>query len=118
MIARPPDRSVWLEVARRRVLRVASTYLALTFAGAEACLALLPLAGAPGWFWRVALGLAVMGFPVAVVLAWTYDITPTGVVKTPAELDPDNNMGEPSRGWLVLTIVGLIAGLVIEAVRH
>jgi cyanate permease len=117
VIARPPDRGVWQEVARRRVLRVAGTYVALAFAGAETYAALLPRLAAPDWTWRVLLGTAALGFPVAVVLAWTYDITPRGVVMTPSEADSDEALQEPSRAWAVVTVLAVIVGVIVELTR-
>jgi len=45
----------------------------------------LPGTGAPEWVQPVILVLIVLGFPVALVLAWAYDLTPEGVVRTSAE---------------------------------
>lgn len=111
-----PDPSVWREVRRRRVGKVVVAYLAVAFAVVEGAAFFLPLGGRPESLARIALGALVLGFPVAVVLAWTFDITPGGVVRTPE--DPEFVAPARSRfGWLVLTFLGVVAGLILRAVR-
>ena len=43
---------------------------------------LLPAFGAPAWAVRVFVACAVLGLPIAIVLAWAYEITPRGIVET------------------------------------
>jgi hypothetical protein len=118
-VATGPSReipTVWQEVRQRRVGKVVVTYLALTFGGIEAAIFIGPMMTAPEWFWRACLGIVVLGFPVAVVLGWTYDITPKGVVRTPDDLD--GGPGEPtSNVWLVLTVLGVVVGTGLHLLR-
>jgi adenylate cyclase len=70
------------ELSRRRVLRVAGAYIVLGWVGVEIVLETFPLLGLPEWMPMAAVILAYAGFPVAVILAWLFDITPRGVVRT------------------------------------
>ena len=108
--SRGPVPPVLAEIRYRRVWKVVVAYLALAFATIEAATTYLPALGLPEWVWRAVLGTVVLGFPVAVVLSWTYDITPTGVVRTPAQITetPEN---PSSRTWLVLSVVGVAIGV-------
>ena len=109
--------SVWQEVRRRRVGKVVVTYLALAFAAVETSSLLLPLVEAPDWVVQAVLGTLVLGFPTVAVLSWTYDITPTGVVKTPDDVDVETP-GEPTtHAWLVLTVLGVLVGVTLH-LRH
>ena len=104
---RRDDAGVWQELRRRRVTRVTVTYLAVAFAVYEGARLLLPMPGAlPNWTQRAVLGVLVLGFPLALVLAWTYDITRDGIVRTPVE--PHEGGGAPRRTrWVALAALGL-----------
>jgi serine/threonine-protein kinase len=64
------------ELKRRRVVRVALVYGAVAFAVVQAADVFVPALGLPGWILTAVALLAILGFPVAVVLAWAYDIHP------------------------------------------
>ncbi len=69
--------------------------------------------GAAEWAFRAVLGVAVLGFPAAIVLAWTYDVSPEGIEKTPedATADPTYDAG-PGRLWGVFVLaVGALGAL-------
>jgi adenylate cyclase len=109
--------SVWYEVRRRRIGKAVVAYLAVAFAVVEGVAVLLPLTTAPEWVGRTVLGGVVLGFPLAVVLAWTYDITPAGVVKTPDDFSGDPPPEPTKRAWLVLTVLGIGVGTVLHLFR-
>lgn len=70
------------EMKRRKVYRVAVAYIAAVLIGLEALDLLVPTTTLPEWASPLFLGLAVVGFPVAIVFAWVYDLTPDGVRRT------------------------------------
>lgn len=61
-------------------------YVVVAYAGLEAADLLLPALEAPEWIFRVLVGLAFSGFPVAVVLAWFFDLTPAGFESTDSKV--------------------------------
>jgi TolB-like protein len=71
------------ELKRRHVYRVTAIYVVLAIGGLEVSSMLLPTTRLPGWFDELFLGLAIVGLPLVVVLAWTFDITETGIERTP-----------------------------------
>jgi TolB-like protein/Tfp pilus assembly protein PilF len=71
------------ELKRRHVVRVAVAYSAIAFATVSIASDFLPALRLPDWTVTFVAALAVLGFPVALVLAWAYDITPDGVRRTP-----------------------------------
>jgi TolB-like protein/Tfp pilus assembly protein PilF len=72
------------EAGRRHVARVAVVYAAVAFAVLEAADIVIPVLGWPPWAIRWVIGLALLGFPIALILAWVFDFTPKGVVRTKA----------------------------------
>lgn len=72
------------ELQRRRVWRVAGAYILVVWMAVEIVLETFPLFGLPEWIARVVVVLAFAGFPVTLLLAWVFDITPQGVIRTPS----------------------------------
>ena len=70
------------ELKRRRVFRVAAIYAAAGFVVLEAVDLLAPVLLLPEWVYRVVGGLVLLGFPVAMVVAWIFDLTPEGIRRT------------------------------------
>jgi TolB-like protein/Flp pilus assembly protein TadD len=75
------------ELKRRRVFRVAVAYLAMAFILLQVAEIVLPALGQDGAL-TVVVVLAFLGFVPALVLAWAYDLSPQGIVRTP-DLDED-----------------------------
>jgi hypothetical protein len=79
---RAPRIQIFLaELKRRSVFKVASVYAVTAWGASMGAAELLPAFGAPGWSVRVFVLIAVLGLPIAVVLAWAYEITPQGIVR-------------------------------------
>lgn len=72
----------WQELKRRGVPRVLAMYAATAFIVIEASDIIFPRLGLPDWTITLLIILLIVGFPVAFVLSWIFDITPQGVVKT------------------------------------
>ena len=71
------------EVKRRKVYRVAIAYILVGWALAQGLAQLLPVFDIPNSVIRVVIALMLIGFPIALILAWAYDITPQGIKVTP-----------------------------------
>jgi len=101
------------ELKRRNVYRVAVTYLAVAFVGLQAARLLVPPTTLPGWADDLLIYLAVFGFPIALVLAWAFEMTADGMRRTP-EAEPlagedQPQTGRARAGYRVLVGLGLIA---------
>ena len=70
------------ELKRRKVYRVALVYSAVGWALLEMADVVLPRLGLPDWTVNLVLALVLLGFPLALVFAWIFDLTPQGVVRT------------------------------------
>jgi eukaryotic-like serine/threonine-protein kinase len=89
--------SLLSELKRRKVFRAAAVYAATAFVVAQAADIFLPGLGLPDWSLRLVLVLLVLGFPAAVLAAWTFDITLDGIRRTgAAPARPDSAWGEPA----------------------
>ncbi len=79
------ERSLWEKLKRRHVVKVGVAYIVVAAGVGGAADAFLPGLGAPGWILPTVLGLLVLGLPVALVLAWAYELTPEGIVRDAPE---------------------------------
>ena len=77
--------SFWSELRRRHAIKVGVAYVLVAAAVGGAAEVFLPGLGLPENALTLVLVLLVLGFPVALVLAWAYDMTPEGVVRTSAQ---------------------------------
>ncbi|HZS16707.1 MAG TPA: tetratricopeptide repeat protein [Candidatus Udaeobacter sp.] len=76
------------EVKRRKVYRVAAEYIIVAGGVIQLASAAFPAWELPNWMLRLVIVLLLMGFPIALILAWAYDITAQGVRATPAPAMP------------------------------
>jgi TolB-like protein/Tfp pilus assembly protein PilF len=72
------------ELQRRKVYRVAIAYIVVSWALAQGLAQVLPVFDISNSAIRAVIALLLIGFPVALVLAWVFDVTPQGIVVTPA----------------------------------
>jgi adenylate cyclase len=79
---RPTGKQFFVELKRRKVYRVAVAYIVVAWVLIQVATQVFPFFEVPNWTVRlVVLGL-VLGFPIATILAWAYDITPAGFKRT------------------------------------
>ncbi len=71
--------SLIAELKRRKVFKVGVAYLVVAWLAVQAASIGFPAFDAPAWVLRVFILVALLGFPVSLVLAWSFDITPEGV---------------------------------------
>jgi len=106
-MAHPDAKRFWKELLRRRVVRVAVFYIAGAWILAQAIDLLLDAFDASHYMRFVVAGLGV-GLPVALVLAWVFDITPSGIERTPDRPEPaDPPPAAPESSIAVLPFANL-----------
>jgi TolB-like protein/Flp pilus assembly protein TadD len=76
------------EVKRRKVYRVAAAYVIAAGGAIQLASAAFPAWELPNWALRLVIVLLLLGFPIALMLAWAYDITAEGIRATPTIATP------------------------------
>jgi TolB-like protein/Flp pilus assembly protein TadD len=71
------------ELQRRKVYRVAAAYIIAAGFIIQIGSAVFPAWELPNWTLRLVIVLLLIGFPIALILAWAYDVTPQGIQATP-----------------------------------
>ena len=92
------------EVKRRKVYRVAVAYVIAAGGIIQLASAAFPAWELPNWALRLVIVLLLIGFPVALILAWAFDITSQGIKTTPT-LAPRPQL---RRNVVMLVIAGVI----------
>ena len=106
------------ELRGRGVYRVAALYAAGSWAVLQIADIIFPILDLPNWAIISVLIATALGFPVAIVLAWIFDITPSGIVSTDkAAIDYGRLQLSTARLvelGLLLALIGLIGFLYLE----
>jgi TolB-like protein/Flp pilus assembly protein TadD len=92
------------ELKRRKVYRVAIAYIVASWALAQGLAQVLPVFEISNSRIRPVIVLLLIGFPVALVLAWVFDVTPQGIQATPT---PSTGMNR-RRNIITLIVVGIL----------
>jgi hypothetical protein len=105
------------EMHRRNVYRVIVIYCAVAGILIQIASQVFPFFEIPSWAVRVVILLLVLGFPIATVLAWTYEVTPEGIKRTDdariAKADPCKT-GRKRRKIASATRLWDLAGLLFD----
>ncbi len=92
------------ELKRRNVYKVAVAYIVAGWALSQGIAQVFPVFDVPIWVIRLLVLLIIVGLPVALVLAWTFEITPTGLKRTEAA-DAAGQQSK-SRAWIYVALIG------------
>ena len=83
------------ELRRRRVIRVGIVYAAVGWIIIEVASTVLPPLNVPDWSLKLIIVLVALGFPVAVVMAWIFDLGPRGVQRADAASEAGTEAAPP-----------------------
>src|SRR5437667_433738 len=70
------------ELKRRNVYKIAVAYIVAGWAFSQGIAQVFPVFDVPNWVIRLIVLLIIIGLPVALVLAWMFEITPQGIKRT------------------------------------
>jgi TolB-like protein/Tfp pilus assembly protein PilF len=111
--------SLWAELKHRNVVRVAAAYAVIAWLLVQASDIMLGNFGAPDWVFKTIVAVLIIGFPLALFLAWAYELTPEGVKRT-AEVAPADSVtprtGKRIDRLILIGALAVIALLVVERV--
>ena len=108
-------RNFFAELKRRNVYKVAVAYAVVAWLLIQAASIVLPTFEAPAWTMKVLIAALSIGFPLAVVLAWAFEITPEGIKRESEVLPNESITAHTGRKLIGITMalaviaVGLLA---------
>ena len=98
-------RSFVAELQRRNVCRAAAFYAASAWLLVQVATQVFPFFDIPSWAVRLVVLLLILGFPVALILSWAFEITPEGI-KRESEIESDKSITHHTgRKIVALTII-------------
>ncbi len=97
------------EVKRRKVYRVAAAYVIAAGGIIQLASAAFPAWELPSWALRLVIVLLLVGFPIALILAWAFDVTPQGIRATPSVTAPRTYR---RRNVIMLLVTGVIVSAI------
>ncbi|MCZ6714595.1 MAG: protein kinase, partial [Deltaproteobacteria bacterium] len=104
--------SLIAELKRRNVFRVAAAYGIVAWLLVEVASVVLPTFNAPEWVMQVLTFLVILGFPLAMILAWAFELTPEGI-KLEKTVDRAESITQQTGQKLNYAIIGLLVIAVI-----
>jgi TolB-like protein len=94
------------ELKRRNVYKVAVAYAIVGWLLVQIATQVFPFLEIPNWVVRLVIVLVAIGFPVALVIAWAFELTPEGIKRT-EDVDPAASARQPRKHvWILVVIVG------------
>src|SRR5437763_1122110 len=103
-------RSFFAELKRRNVYKVAVAYAVAGWALAQGIAQVLPVFDIPNWVIRLIVVLIITGLPIALVLAWMFELTPQGIKRTETADAMPASARQKKHTWIyVVVIAGLFS---------
>src|SRR5262245_34498354 len=100
------ERNLFSELKRRNVYKVAVAYIVAGWALSQGIAQVFPVFDVPNWAIRLIVLLIIVGLPVALALAWAFEITPQGIKRT-EDVDPILAARAPKKYlWIYIVIIG------------
>ena len=102
-------RNIFTELKRRNVYKVAVAYAVVGWLLIQVATQVFPFLEIPNWMIRLVILLTALGFPVALVIAWAFELTPEGIKRTEAA----DAARQHSRGgvWIAVVVVAATLSL-------
>jgi TolB-like protein/Flp pilus assembly protein TadD len=97
------SRNFFAELKRRNVYKVAVAYGVVAWLLIQIATQVFPFLEIPSWVVRLVIALVVIGFPIALVIAWAFELTPEGIKRTEAA---DASRQDSRRGvWIAVVLI-------------
>ncbi len=100
------------ELRRRNVLRMMALYLVAAWLIMQVAEVIIGLANLPDWIGPTILGLLAVGFPIALIFSWFYEITPEGI-SLERHVDPTESITHVTGRRLDFVVISLLCAAVI-----
>jgi TolB-like protein len=100
------DRNFLAELKRRNVYKVAITYAVVGWLLVQVATQVFPFFEIPNWAVRLIVLAIVIGFPIALIIAWAFELTPEGLKRT-EDVDLAVQTRMKSHAWIYIVFVGV-----------
>jgi TolB-like protein len=101
------------ELKRRNVYKVAVAYAVVAWLLVQVATQVFPFLEIPNWVVRLVIAIVVIGFPIALVIAWAFEATPEGIKTTEAADAMPTIPGQGKRAWIYIVVIGGIISVAL-----
>src|SRR5690242_361042 len=98
------------ELKRRNVYKVAVAYAVVGWLLVQVTTQVFPIFEIPNWAMRLIVLAIIIGFPVALLIAWAFELTPQGLKRT-EDVDVAVQGSSKRHAWIYIVIVGAAASI-------
>src|SRR5437588_12515796 len=106
------NNNFFTELKRRNVYKVAVAYAVVGWLVIQVSSTVLPAFHAPEWVVQTLVMLVALGFPVALVIAWAFELTPEGL-KRAEDVDVAQQKRGKSHAWIYVVAVGVAISIAL-----
>ena len=103
------------ELKRRKVYRVAVAYAIVAWLLIQAASILFPTFEAPPWVMKVFVTAVILGFPVALILAWAFDLTPEGIRRSEEVAPRESKAPKTGSKWTAIIVTAAVLAAALLA---
>src|SRR6266480_6314556 len=103
------------ELKRRKVYRVAVAYAIVAWLLIQAASILFPTFEAPPWVMKVFVTAVILGFPVALILAWAFELTPEGIRRAEEVAPLESKTPRAGRKWTAIIVIAAVLAAALFA---
>jgi TolB-like protein/Tfp pilus assembly protein PilF len=103
------------ELKRRKVYRVAVAYAIVAWLLVQAASILFPTFEAPTWVMKVFVTAVILGFPVALILAWAFELTPEGIRRAEQVAPSEAKTAKAGRKWTAIIVAAAVLAAALLA---
>src|SRR5207302_5849064 len=100
------------ELQRRNVYKVAVAYAVVGWLLVQVTTQVFPIFEIPNWALRLIVLAIIIGFPIALVVAWAFELTPEGLKRT-EDVDLPSAKRPKSHGWIYVVIIGALLSVAL-----
>jgi TolB-like protein/Flp pilus assembly protein TadD len=94
------------ELKRRNVYKVGFAYIVAGWAFSQGIAQVFPVFDVPNWVIRLIVLLIILGLPIALVLAWMFELTPQGIKRTETADAMPGTARRKKRAWIYVVVIG------------
>src|SRR5947209_4979730 len=96
------------ELKRRKVYKVAAAYAIVAWLLIQAASILFPTFEAPPWVMKVFVTAVILGLPVALILAWAFELTPEGIRRDEEVAPRESKEPKAGRKWTAIIVAAAV----------
>src|SRR6266496_1188678 len=98
-------KSFFAELKRRNVYKVAVAYAVVAWLLVQVTTQVFPIFEIPNWALRLIVLVIIIGFPIALVIAWAFELTPEGIKHT-EDVGLSDKRVSKNRTWIYVRLIG------------